>query len=162
MKSPLVRFLLIVNNSYTFFVSSLHMGLMVSVLLFWYPSWVGLTLTTIHDNFGIPAKLATNLFVILIPINFLTCGIMIISEWKTNLKWPAIATLLGSFGSTAMAYFFLFPINNAIAAGLPTQAELTSTLQRWMRLNDIRVVFSASTWLAVLVFIQMKINQVKQ
>jgi hypothetical protein len=162
MQSPLVRFLLIVNNSYTFFVSSLHMGLMVSVFLFWYPSWEGLTLATIHDNFGIPAKLATNLFVILIPIMFLTCAVTIVSEWKTSLKWPAIVTLLGSFGSTAMAYYFLFPINNQIAAGLPTQADLAATLQRWMRLNDIRVCFSVSTWLAVLVFIQMKINQPKQ
>ena len=159
MKSPVVRFLLIINNSYTLFVSSLHMGLMVSVFLFWYPSWVGLTLATIHDNFGIPAQLATNLFVILIPIMFITSAIMIISEWKTNIKWPAIVILLGSLGSTVMAYYFLFPLNNIIAAGLPTQAALTDILKKWMVLNDYRVAFSVTTWLAVLVFFQMKINQ---
>jgi hypothetical protein len=161
MKSPIVRFLLMINNSYTFFVSSLHMGLMVSVLLFWYPTWISLTLTTIHENFSIPAKLATNLFIVLIPIMFITSAIMIISEWKTPLKWPAIVILLGSLGSTTMAYYFLFPLNDIIAAGVPTQAGLTEILKKWMVLNDYRVFFSVTTWFAVLVFFQMKISQAK-
>jgi hypothetical protein len=159
MKSPLVRFLLTINNSYTFFISSWHMGLMVSVLLFWYPTWIGLTLTTIHENFGVPAQLATNIFIVLIPIMFITCAIMIISEWKTKAKWPAMCALIGSLGSTVMAYYFLFPLNNIIAAGLPTQAGLTEILKKWMVLNDYRVCFSVFTWFSVLTFFLMKINR---
>src|ERR1700760_1124657 len=130
MKSSIGRFLLTLNNSYTLLIASWHMGLMVSVLIFWYPTWIGLTLTSIHDNFSIPAQIATNVFVVLIPIMFITCGIMIISEWKTPLKWPAICTLLGSFGSTIMAYYFLFPLNDQIAAGMPDQASLTTILKK--------------------------------
>ncbi|MGZ3814095.1 MAG: hypothetical protein ACXVJN_20255 [Mucilaginibacter sp.] len=158
MKSPFARFLLTLNNSYTFFVCSWHMGLMVSVLIFWYPTWVGLTLTTIHENFGVPAKLATDVFIYLIPVMFITIEIMIITEWKTALKWPAICALLGSFGSTVMAKYFLFPLNDKIAAGMPTQAALTAILKEWMVLNDYRVCFSVFTWLSVLIFFLMKIK----
>ncbi|HEY2583669.1 MAG TPA: hypothetical protein VGI43_17800 [Mucilaginibacter sp.] len=158
MKSPFVRFLLMLNNSYTLFVSSWHMGLMVSVLIFWYPTWIGLTLAGIHENFGVPAQIATEVFIILIPIMFITTTIMIISEWKTPLRWPAICILLGSFGSTIMAKYFLFPLNDQIAAGMPSQAALTEILKKWMGLNDWRVCFSVFTWLSALVFFQMKIK----
>jgi hypothetical protein len=107
----------------------------------------------------VPAQLATEVFVILIPIMFVTIGIMIIAEWKTPLKWPAICALLGSFGSTIMAKYYLFPLNDLISAGLPTQAALTEILKKWMVLNDWRVVFSVFTWFSVLIFFLMKIKR---
>lgn len=157
MSQQLKNILLNINSGYTFFVSSMHMGLMTSIVLFWYPSWAGLTLDTIQNNFGIPAQLATDLFIILIPIMMITASVMIISEWKTQLKWPAIIVLFGIMGSTAMAKYFIFPINDIIYAGVKTNEELKVLLLKWMYLNNWRVFFSVLTWLGMFAFYTMKI-----
>jgi hypothetical protein len=156
----LKNILLNINSGYTFFVSSMHMGLMVSIVLFWYASWTGLTLDTIQNNFGIPALLATKLFVILIPIMMLTASIMIITEWKTPaLRWTSIVVLIGIMGSTAMAKYFIFPINDIIYAGVKTNEELKTLLLKWMELNNWRVFFSVLTWLAMFTFYTVKANR---
>lgn len=161
MNKQLKTILLNINNGYTFFVASMHMGLMTSLVLFWYASWEGLNIDTIQNNFGIPATLATKLFVILIPIMMITATIAIISEWKTSLKWPAILVLIGVMGSTAMAKYFLFPINDIIYAGVKTNEELKPLLMRWMVLNNWRVFFSVLTWSSMFAFYTMKIYQKK-
>jgi hypothetical protein len=159
MNTQLKNILLNINSGYTFFVSSIHMGLMTSLVLFWYSSWNGLTIDTIQNNFGIPAILATRLFVILIPIMMITATIMIISEWKTSLKWPAVIVLIRIMGSTAMAKYFIFPINDIIYAGVKTNEELKPLLLKWMSLNNWRVFFSVLTWLGMYTFYTMKGNR---
>lgn len=159
MNNSMKNILLNINSGYTFFVSSMHMGLMTSLVLFWYASWNGLTIDTIQNNFGIPATLATKLFIILIPIMMITACIMIISEWKTPLIWPSIIALIGIMGSTAMAKYFLFPINDIIYAGVKTNEELKTLLLKWMVLNNWRVFFSVLTWLAMFAFYTMKSNR---
>ena len=91
----------------------------------------------------------------------ITASIMIISEWKTSLKWPAIVVLIGIMGSTAMAKYFIFPINDIIYAGVKTDEELKVLLLRWMVLNNWRVFFSVLTWLGMFAFYVMKINHKK-
>ena len=159
MKTNLKNILLNINSGYTFFVSSIHMGLMTSLVLFWYSSWNGLTIDTIQNNFSIPAIRATKLFVILIPIIMITSAIMIITEWKTPLIWPSIIVLIGVMGSTTMAKYFLFPINDIIYAGVKTNAELKPLLLKWMALNNWRVLFSLLTWLGMFAFYTMKPNR---
>lgn len=159
MNKPLKNLLLSINNGYTFFVASMHMGLMTSLVLFWYASWEGLKIDTIQNNFGIPATLATKLFVILIPIMMITTTVMIISEWKTALKWPSIVVLIGIMGSTITAKYFIFPVNDIIYAGVKTNEELEVLLLRWMALNNWRVFFSVLTWLGMFAFYTMKSNR---
>ena len=154
--SPLVRSLLLVNNAFTLFIASWHMGLMVSVLLFWYPSWEGLNTQTIQTNFSIPAQMATKTFVILVPLAMLTSAIMIISEWRNPRLWPAIGALIGLMGSTLTAKYFLFPINDIIYAGVTSEEELKRLLVKWMALNNWRVFFSCFGWLSMLIFYSMK------
>jgi hypothetical protein len=156
MKTNLKNILLNINSGYTFFVSSIHMGLMTSLVLFWYSSWAGLTIDTIQNNFSIPAIAATKLFVILIPVMMITSTIMIITEWKTPLIWPSIVVLIGIMGSTAMAKYFIFPINDIIYAGVKTNAELKVLLIRWMGLNNWRVFFSVLTWFGMFTYYTMK------
>lgn len=157
MNKKLKNILLNINSGYTFLVASMHMGLMTSLVLFWYSSWEGLTLDTIQNNFGIPALAATNLFVILIPIMMITSSIMIITEWKTPLIWPSILTLIGIMGSTATAKYFIFPVNDIIYAGVATNEELKVLLLKWMDLNNWRTFFSVLTWLSVFSYYTMKI-----
>lgn len=159
MRSPLAKVLLNINSGYTLFISSWHMGLMVSIVLFWYPSWKGLTADTIQNNFAIPAIIATKIFVILIPIAMLTATIMIITEWKTPLRWPSIIVLAGIIGSTLTAKYFIFPINDIIYAGVKSPEELTSLLMKWMQLNNWRVFFSVLTWLGMFTFYTLKSNK---
>ena len=157
MKTNLKNILLNINSGYTFFVSSMHMGLMTSLVLFWYSSWNGLTIDTIQNNFSIPAIAATKLFVILIPIMMITSTIMIITEWKTPLIWPSIIVLIGVMGSTAMAKYFIFPINDIIYAGVKTNDELKVLLVKWMGLNNWRVFFSVLTWFGMFTYYTMKV-----
>ena len=158
-RSPFARTLLTINNAFTLFIASWHMGLMVSVLIFWYPSWNGLIPSTIQDNFSIPAKMATKTFVILVPLAMLTSTIMIISEWKTKRRWPAIGALIGLMGSTLTAKYFLFPINDVIYAGTLSAEQLKTTLVRWMALNNWRVFFSCFGWLSMAIFYSMKTDR---
>ncbi len=154
--------LLNINSGFTFAVSSMHMGLMTSLVLFWYSSWEGLTLDTIQNNFGIPAQLATNLFVVLIPIMMITAGIMIVTEWKVPiLRWTSVVVLIGIMGSTATAKYFIFPINDIIYAGVKSNEELKTLLLKWMELNNWRVFFSVLTWLAMFTFYTIKANRKK-
>ena len=159
MNKPLKNILLNINSGYTFFIASIHMGLMTSLVLFWYDSWNGLTIDTIQNNFGIPAILATKLFVILIPVMMITASIMIVSEWKTSLIWPSIIVLIGIMGSTAMAKYFIFPINDIIYAGVKTNEELKVLLVKWMYLNNWRTFFSLLTWFGMFTFYTMKANR---
>ena len=87
---------------------------------------------------------------------------MIITEWKTPLRWPAIIVLCGIMGSTMMAKFFIFPLNDIIYAGVKSQEELTPLLLKWMRLNNWRVFFSVLTWLGMLTFYTLKNNRTEQ
>jgi len=155
-KSPLKRVLLNICSIYTFFIASWHMGLMISVLLLWYPSWNGLTVDTVKTNFDIPAQTATNLFVIMVPIAITTAFILVIAEWKTALRWPAIVAFIGLSGASIVAKYFLFPINDIIYAGVKDQDELTQLLIKWMVLNNWRVFFSALTWIAMMIYYTMK------
>ncbi len=155
-RRPFVKWLLNINNAYTFFIASWHMGLMISVVLFWYPGWNGLTINTTQNSFNIPAQIATKLFVKLVPLAITTSFIMILSEWKTPLRWPAIFALTGLTGASITAKYFLFPINDIIYAGVKDQAELTRLLLKWMSLNNWRVFFSCLTWLSMIIFYSMK------
>jgi len=158
-RSPLVKWLLHINDAYTFFIASWHMGLMISVVLFWYPSWNGLTINTTQNNFDIPAQMATKLFVKLVPIAITTAFIMIVANWKTTLRWPAIFALIGLTGASVMAKYFLFPINDIIYAGVKTQEELKQLLIKWIAFNNWRVFFSCLTWLSMIIFYTMKIER---
>ncbi len=158
MNEKLKNILLNINSGFTFFVSSLHMGLMTSLVLFWYSSWNGLTVETIQNNFSIPAMLATRLFIILIPVMTLTSAIMVLTEWKTPLIWPSIGALTGILGTTVMAKYFIFPINDILYAGVKTNEELKPLLFKWMSLNNWRVFFSLLTWFSVFIFYTMKAN----
>jgi hypothetical protein len=88
----------------------------------------------------------------------ITASIMILSEWKTSLKWPAIVVLIGIRGSTAIAKYFIFPINDIIYAGVKTNEELKVLLVKWMYLNNWRVFFSLLTWCSMFAFYTMKAN----
>ena len=155
-RSPLKKILLHISSIYTLFIASWHMGLMMSVLLLWYPSWSGLTIDTVKTNFDIPAQTATNLFVVMVPIAITTAFILIIGEWKTALRWPAIIAFVGLSGASIVAKYFLFPINDIIYAGVKSEEELTQLLIKWMALNNWRVFFSALTWVAMMTFYTIK------
>jgi len=155
-KSPLHKWLSNICSIYTFFIASWHMGLMISVWLLWYPSWNGLTINTVKNNFDIPAQTATHLFVVMVPIAITTAFVLIIAEWKSGLRWPAIVAFLGLTGASVMAKYFLFPINDIIYAGVKSEDELTQLLVRWMALNNWRVFFSALTWIAMMTFYTIK------
>ena len=156
MSKQLKNILLNINSGYTFFVSSIHMGLMISLVMFWYPSWDGITLDTIQNSFSVPALLATKLFLVLIPIMMFTSLIMIVTEWKTPLKWPAIAVFVFILGSIIVTKYLIFPINEIIYAGINTNEELKEHVQNWMVQNNKRVFFSVLTWWAMFAFYTMK------
>lgn len=158
MKSSIKNFLLNINSSFAFFVASIYMGIMWSLHYFWYPGWQVLTHSNVHDHFIGPTSLATKFFTILVPIAILACIVMVITEWKTKLRWPAIMAFLGIIGATLVGQLLIIPINDTIASGVSSDLQLNELLTRWIMLNNWRMFITTIMWLSMLMFYTFKRN----
>jgi uncharacterized membrane protein len=77
---------------------------------------------------------------------------MIFFEWKGKLRWAAIASLLCLIGSTWVGQLYIIPINKIMAKTVTDQVQLTSLLERWMSLNDIRWILQTIMWLILMYY----------
>ena len=83
---------------------------------------------------------------------------MVITEWKKNLRWPAIMSFLGIIGATLVGQLLIIPINNTIATGVSSDLQLNELLTRWMMLNNWRMFITTIMWLSMLMFYTLKRN----
>lgn len=152
------QILLDINNAYLFFGTTIYVGVLWSMHFFWYPSWKAMNLENAKPFFVDTTTNATKFFWIVVPLMMLTNAIMIISEWKTRHKWPAIIALLCQCGASYVGQGLIIPINKTIAAGLPSNEALTSLLMQWMQYNDIRWVIMTIMWVTLMYFFISKRN----
>lgn len=150
------KILLVINHVYLAFGTTVYVGVLWALHFFWYPSWEVMTADVVQDHFILPTSAATRFFTVVVPLMFLTSVIMIVTEWKTKMRWAAIVGLLGVSGASYVGQVHIIPINRIIAAGVASQAELTDLLQRWMVLNDIRWIIMTIMWLAVMYYFVAK------
>jgi len=148
-----------VSAAYCFFVSSIYMGVMWALHFFWYPGWHSLTLDNVSDHFVGPTSLATKFFTILVPIMLVLSLTLMILEWKTkNIRWATALIVLGIIGATLVGQLNIIPINKTIAQGVASQEELNRLLEKWMNLNNIRLVITTVMWGGCLAYLMIRKN----
>lgn len=152
------KLLLALNTAYFLFGATIYAGVMWALKFFWYPSWGGLTLTTVGGNFVSPTSHATQFFLIVVPLMLLSGIAMIINEWKTKQIWAVVIAYLGLLGATYVGWLHIIPVNKTIAAGVADQAALSQLLEKWMFLNTIRWYITTIMWGATVFYIFQKGN----
>ncbi|WP_426006601.1 hypothetical protein ACPFL9_06825 [Paenarthrobacter sp. NyZ202] len=145
-----MNWLLLANALYFLFGATMYVGTMWVLKLFLYPTWHGLSRDNVDTYFGIPTHAATRFFTAVVPLMFISGGILVWSEWGTLRLVPAIICLVGIVVLTWVGQGLIIPINVRIRGGdFADDTELRSLLKRWMLLNDIRFYVSTLTWAAI-------------
>jgi hypothetical protein len=145
-----MNWLLLINALYFLFGATMYVGTMWVLKFFLYPTWRSLARENVDMHFGIPTRAATKFFTIVVPIMFISGGILVWSEWGTIRVIPAIICLVGIIVLTWVGQGIIIPINKRIRGGdFADDSELRSLLKRWMMLNDIRFYVSTLTWAAM-------------
>jgi len=144
--------LLAINHSCVFFGATLYCGVLWAMHFFWFPTWQHLTVDNYYYHFVPETLAATAFFTVVVPIMFLCNLIALITEWKGGLRWPVIAAFLCLSTGTWIGQMYIIPVNKIIDAGVHDQAQLSSLLQRWMSLNDMRWIALTIMWLAMMYY----------
>lgn len=145
--SPFVRTLVDINNAYIFFCSSIYLGMFWSLHLFWFPNYPStLTLENYYDAIIPQTTLATKFFFVTIPIMAVAIVIMLITEWKTHLRWVPILWIPGLLAPVIVQQAYIEAVNNEFSAGVTSEARLQELLQEWMYLNDVRWIILSIMW----------------
>ena len=152
------RILLALNHGYFFFGTTLYVGVLWALHFFWFPSWRTLTVENYYDQFIPQTSTATRFFTVVVPLMFLTGAIMAWREWRTPQRWYPLGALLCLATATFVGTRRIIPVNKILATHITDQARLTSLLQRWMELNDIRWVLLTIAWLLLMVYFFRKGN----
>lgn len=151
--NPISRTLLDLNNAYIFFCASLYLGLFWSLHFFWFPHYPAtLTLDNYYDAIIPQTTTATKFFFITIPIMAIAVVIMLVTEWKSNLRWVPIAWIPGLLIPVIVQQAFIEDVNNQFIAGVTDPKILNDLLQEWMFLNDIRWIILTIMWAITMYF----------
>jgi hypothetical protein len=149
--------LLLVNAMYFLFGASMYMGTMWVLRFFLYPTWRALTPENVQQHFGVPTILATRFFTAVVPLMFVSGGVLVATEWGGGLVVAASLCLAGIVLLTFVGQGIIIPVNKRIRGGqYDGPAGLTPLLKRWMMLNDVRFWGSTVTWLAIVWYVAAK------
>ncbi|WP_339711497.1 hypothetical protein [Cyclobacterium amurskyense] len=161
--SPLKKTLLDINNAYIFFCASIYLGMFWSLHYFWFPNYPKtLNLSNYYDAIIPQTDLATKFFFISIPIMAIALVIMLITEWKTGLRWVPLAWIPGLLAPVLVQQLYIEDVNNQFKAGLTDEGTLQALLTEWMWLNDIRWIILTVMWLITMYFFIAKAKQKHQ
>ena len=142
-----------INNAYIFFCASIYLGMFWSLHFFWFPNYPKtLNPSNYYDAIIPQTNLATKFFFISIPIMAVALVVMLITEWKTDLRWVPIAWIPGLLAPVIIQQRYIEDVNNQFKAGVTDPAVLQSLLKEWMFLNDIRWIILTVMWLITMYF----------
>ncbi|SHN30340.1 hypothetical protein SAMN04488057_11823 [Cyclobacterium lianum] len=145
--NPIKKTLLDINNAYIFFCASIYLGMFWSLHFFWFPNYPKtLNLDNYYDAIIPQTDLATKFFFITIPIMSVALLIMLITEWKTGLRWVPLSWIPGLLIPVIVQQRYIEDINNQFKAGVTDEVILQELLQEWMWLNDIRWIILTIMW----------------
>lgn len=157
------RSLLDINNAYIFFCSSLYLGLFWSLHFFWFPHYPEtLNVDNYYDAIIPQTTTATKFFFITIPVMAVAIIIMLISEWKTKLRWVPLAWIPGLLLPVVVQQLFIEKVNDQFAAGITDPQRLGALLREWMFLNDIRWIILTVMWCITMYFFIAKARKSQQ
>ena len=150
--------LLTINHVCLMFGTTMYVGVLWSLKFFWFPTWHKLTPANYYDQFVPQTLAATKFFTVVVPIMFLSCIFMAISEWKTKLRWAPIAAFLTLGAATFVGAGKILPINKFLREGVTDQARLTELMTKWIGLNEFRFWALTILWLLVMYYFIAKGN----
>jgi len=151
--SPLKKTLLDINNAYIFFCSSIYLGMFWSLHYFWFPNYPKtLNLSNYYDAIIPQTDLATKFFFVSIPLMAIALVIMLITEWKSGLRWVPLAWIPGLLAPVLIQQLYIEDVNNQFKAGLTDEGTLQALLSEWMWLNDLRWIILTLMWLITMYF----------
>lgn len=124
-----------------------------SLHYFWFPNYPKtLNLSNYYDAIIPQTDLATKFFFVSIPIMAVALVIMLITEWKTGLRWVPLAWIPGLLAPVLVQQLYIEDVNNQFKAGLTDEATLQALLDKWMFLNDVRWIILTIMWLITMYF----------
>ena len=85
--------------------------------------------------------------------------IMLITEWRTKLRWVPIVWIPGLLTPVIVQQKFIESINNQFKAGVTDPEVLQKLLKEWMFLNDVRWIILTIMWLITMYFFIAKTRQ---
>lgn len=142
-----------INNAYIFFCASMYLGMFWSLHFFWFPNYPKtLNVGNYYDAIIPQTTLATKFFFITIPIMALAILIMLITEWKSKLRWVPLAWIPGLLIPVFVQQKYIEGVNNQFIVGITDPIKLKELLDEWMFLNDIRWIILTVMWLITMYF----------
>ena len=152
MSLSLIRYKPAIQYSLLFFIlviSSLYLGLLISLHLIWYPGWSTITIDALDLNFSRPAKEAVRIFKPLVIVIDLASIVLIFFAMGKKRRFLSVCLffLLALF--TFISARYVIPLNNELA-NLTDERFLKEKLLLWMRYNDYRMVIIMLVWLLAL------------
>ena len=149
-----------INNAYIFFCASIYLGMFWSLHFFWFPNYPKtLNLSNYYDAIIPQTTLATKFFFITIPIMAFAILIMLITEWKSRLRWVPITWSFGLLIPVIIQQKYIEKINNQFIEGIKDEATLSKLLDEWMYLNDLRWIILTIMWLITMYFFIAKARE---
>jgi Domain of unknown function (DUF1772) len=154
----LIRALVVADAALLMACASMYFGTGWSLVLFQFPLRSQITPANYYLPFVAPVAAATRFFTWMTVVMIVAAGLLIVASWGTILALAPVVALAGVVAATLLTIVFVLPINRQLAAGIKDEATLNPLLDRWMRLNTIRVAFWTVEWLAILVYLAVEIR----
>ena len=85
--------------------------------------------------------------------------IMLISEWKTKLRWVPLSWIPGLLVPVIVQQKYIESINDQFKAGVTDQLKLQELLKDWMFLNDVRFYILTVMWVITMYFFIAKAHK---
>jgi len=153
MNNSVKQTLIDINNAYIFFCASLYLGMFWSLHFFWFPNYPKtLNIDNYYDAIIPQTTLATKFFFITIPIMAFAILIMLLTEWKSKLRWIPLAWIPGLLIPVVVQQKYIENVNEQFISGITDPVKLTELLKEWMFLNDIRWIILTIMWLITMYF----------
>lgn len=160
--NKLKQTLLDINNAYIFFCASVYLGMFWSLHFFWFPHYPHtLNLDNYYDAIIPQTTTATRYFFVTIPIMGVAIAIMLITEWKTKLRWVPLAWIPGLLIPVYVQQHYIERINDEFKAGVKDADRLQVLLHQWISLNDIRWIILTVMWLITMYFFLAKARKAR-
>lgn len=150
------RKVLIACFAVLFLCTSIYLGTGVSLVLFSFPIAPKLTPANYYMQFVPQVQAATRFFTWMTSLMIALSIVMLVSEWRTKLRWVPITVLAGVVAATALTIILIFPHNQEMARGITDPERLKVVLGKWMSLNRVRVSIWAVQWLAMMFYFATK------
>jgi len=141
--------LLNLNKIILFACISMYFGTGWSLVLFSFPGAEVLTPDNYYMQFVPQVQAATGFFTYMTMLMMLTCVIFILGEWRSPKKWYPIIVLVLVILTTLLTIFFIFQYNEQMSNGIKDPLVLKEVLNKWMKLNMIRVSLWTVQWLTL-------------